>query len=337
MAMERVPYLVGGGFEHSAEVMRAMLAAATSGAEGILAPGDFKATPTPVPSGSVALAPGNALIRNTYTGGGAQSYAVRAPSQTEVPIEATGSAGGRTDLIVARIDDPTYQGSGFDPATFEAAKFEVIRGVSEDVREARELGLSYPAIAVARVTLPESTGTVSAGMINDLRRIALPRKERSLFVHPLTKAEGVQLLSDTRDVGDWWPSPKVTGWAVDIPEWANRVRVMGQWGGVLLRGGEVGNAEARGRVWARIGSLYDPTSINTEPVEWNLDTNQKSHVREAWLAGADREVPESLRGRRGVMVGMRGKVDYRRGETALPELNHLSMVTLDIEFYETAD
>ena len=36
MAMERVPYLVGGGFEHSAEVMRAMLAAATSGAEGIV-------------------------------------------------------------------------------------------------------------------------------------------------------------------------------------------------------------------------------------------------------------------------------------------------------------
>ncbi len=36
------------------------------------------------------------------------------------------------------------------------------------------------------------------------------------------------------------------------------------------------------------------------------------------------------------MVGVRGRVDYRRGDTPLPELNYLSVVTLDLEFYETA-
>ena len=336
MAMERVPYLVGGGFEHSAEVMRAMLAAATSGAEGIVTPGDFKVRPLSVPGTSVRVAPGNALIRNSYGGGQAQSYACRAGSETEVPIEATGSAGSRTDLIVARIDDPTYQGGSFDPLTFEAARFEVIRGVPASTKTVAGLGLTYPAIPLARVTLPKSTGTVTSSMITDLRFLAQPRKERHLFVHPLSRADEVQYLSDSRDIGDWWPSPLVTGWTVDVPSWAQRVRIVGQVGGVLLRGGEVGDAEARGRFWARIGSQYDGTGIDAEPVEWNLDTSQISHTREAWLTGADRSVPAALRGQEGVMVGVRGRVDYRRGSTPLPELNYLSVVTLDLEFYETA-
>src|SRR5699024_8752782 len=95
MAMERVPYLVGGGFEHSAEVMRAMLAAATSGAEGIVNAGDMKVLPLSVPGTGVRIMPGNALIRNSYGGGQAQTYAARAGSQTEVSIDATGSSGGR--------------------------------------------------------------------------------------------------------------------------------------------------------------------------------------------------------------------------------------------------
>src|SRR5690625_812668 len=151
MAMERVPYLVGGGFEHSAEVMRAMLAASTSGAEGIVTPGDMKVQPLSVPGTAVRVAPGNALIRNSYGGGQAQTYAARSSSQTEVPIRETGSSGSRADLIVARIDDPTYDGGTFDPNTFEAAKFQVIEGVSSSQKNLSGLGLSYPAIPLARI------------------------------------------------------------------------------------------------------------------------------------------------------------------------------------------
>src|SRR5699024_9887877 len=130
MAMERVPYLVGGGFEHSAEVMRAMLAAATSGAEGIVNAGNFTVRPLAVPGTWVGGAPRSAPTPNSYGGGQAQTYACRAGSETEVPIAATGSSGWRNDLIVARIDDPTYQGGSFAPLTFEAARFEVISGVA---------------------------------------------------------------------------------------------------------------------------------------------------------------------------------------------------------------
>ena len=334
MAMERVPYLVGGGFEHSAEVMRAMLAASTSGAEGIVNAGDFKVRPLAVPGTSVRVAPGNALIRNSYGGGQAQTYACRAGSETEVPIEATGSAGSRTDLIVARIDDPTYQGGAFDPLTFEAARFEVIQGVPASTKTVAGLGLSYPAIALARVTLPASTGTVTSAMITDLRALAQPRKERHLFVHPMTQADGIVRIVNRRDIGDWWPNPDtITGWRIDVPEWAQRVRIIGQAGGVLIRRG---SANAWGRVWARIGSQYDGTGIDTQETSWDLASGTTGNHRESWITGADRAVPAGLRGATNQMLSMRGRVISSDNDDSLPVLDSLSVVSLDVEFYETA-
>lgn len=334
MAMERVPYLVGGGFEHSAEVMRAMLAASTSGAEGVVNAGDFKVQPLSVPGTSVRVAPGNALIRNSYGGGGAQTYACRAGSETQVPIEATGSAGSRTDLIVARIDDPTYQGGAFDPLTFEAARFEVIQGVPASTKTVAGLGLSYPAIALARVTLPASTGTVTSAMITDLRALAQPRKERHLFVHPMTQADGIVRIVNRRDIGDWWPNPDtITGWRIDVPEWAQRVRIIGQAGGVLIRRG---SANAWGRVWARIGSQYDGTGIDTQETSWDLASGTTGNHRESWITGADRAVPAGLRGATNQMLSMRGRVISSDNDDSLPVLDSLSVVSLDVEFYETA-
>lgn len=334
MAMERVPYFVGGGFEHSAELMRVMLAAATSGAEGLVSPGDMKVTPTPVPGTSISIAPGNALIRNSYGGGTAQTYAARAASQTEIPIVATGSAGARTDLIIARIDDPTYAGDSFDPLTYEAAKFEVIRGVPSDTKTTKGLGLSYPAIPLARVTLPASTGTVTSSMITDLRFLAQPRKERHLYVYNLVQGDGIHRLSNTRDIGDWWPNPRdVLGWYIDVPEWAQRVRILGQAGGVMVpRAG--GNAW--GRLWARIGSIYDERGVNTQETSWDLSGGGPTNAREAWIAGADRAVPANIRGEQGMYVGMRGRVISFDNTASLPYLDSLSVVSVDVEFYETA-
>lgn len=226
MAMERVPYLVGGGFEHTAEIMRAALSASTSGAEGVVLPGDFRTGPLPVPGTSVVVGPGNGLIRNSYGGGGSQTYAVRAPSQTELPIQATGSAGGRTDLIVARIDDPTYQGGSFDPATFEAARFEVIRGVPASTRTAAELGLSYPAIALARITLPASTGTVTAGMIRDLRKVALPRRERGLLTIYPAGSVSANTAHAASAVYSSWPIRPEERPTLQVPDWATQLQVV---------------------------------------------------------------------------------------------------------------
>lgn len=269
MAMERVPYLVGGGFEHSAEVMRAALAAATSGAEGVLGAGDFRVSPTAVPGTSVAVSPGNALLRNSYVGGGAQSYAARAPSQTELPIVATGSAGARTDLIVARIDDPTYQGGPFDPATFEAAKFEVIRGVPANTISVAGLGLSYPAIELARVTLPASTGTVTAGMITDLRSVALPRRDRRLVtVFPAGSVEAGTAHRVGSGGYSVWPLRPAERPVVMVPRWATQLQIVVHISGCYY--------EQSGANFSRIGLR---TGISTDGSENGIavETNTGRH------------------------------------------------------------
>ena len=327
MAMERVPYLVGGGFEHSAEIMRVMLAASTSDAEGIMTPGDFKITPTAVPGGKVVAAPGNALIRNTYSGGTGQTYATRAPQQTELDIQATGSAGGRTDLVVARIDDPTYGGGAFDPTTFQAAKFEVIRGVPASTRTAKDLGLSYPAIALARITLPASTGTVTAGMITDLREVALPRSQRHLFTHALTAAEGADELNRPTAAppdGEAWPN---VFWQVNIPLWAQRVRIRGIWAQVRV---EQKTPNNYGKLWVRIGTMAD--GFSSQQVNWDIATTG-GIARQTWVVADDRTVPVSFRGT--------SRQVYLRGSTTnensnVPRLDSVSAISLDLEFYETA-
>ena len=325
MAMEQVPYLVGGGFEHSEKIMRAALAAATSGAEGIMNAGEFKVKPTSVPGSNVAIAPGNALLRNTHEVG--QTYACRANEETEIPIQATGSSGARTDLIVARIDDPMYgvgEGS-FDPETWEAAKFEVIQGVPASTKTAAQLNLSYPAIALARITLPKSTGTVTAGMITDLRQVALPRTQRHLFTHNLSNEESDAINPPVGDeMGEAWPN---VFWNFTIPDWATRVRVRALLGGVRVEEKAPNNY---GNLFVRFGTV--PTGFSTQYGRW--DNSMAGGVtRQTFMVADDRTVPKSFRG-----IDTRAYIRATRknDNRNVPLLDTFSSISLDLEFYETA-
>lgn len=321
MAMERVPYLVGGGFEHSAEIMRAALATATSGAEGIVRPGDFRVTPTPVPGGSVLVLPGNGLLRNTYGGGGSQSYAIRAPEQTEVSILATGSAGGRSDLIVARVDDPTYAGTEFDPATYEASKFEVIRGVPANTTSSKGLGLSYPAIPLALVTLPASTGTVTAEMIKDLRSVALPRTERRLYT--IQPTSPVQLPPDARA----WANFPRDRFSIPIPEWATHAVIHAELGSMFVNGSASNLAIVTGKVRFLLGSEATEAS-------WFTHRSNAQGLRFGTSVADTIAIPEA---RRGTVALSASQLISSSDSTASWYMDTYSFSTVDVEFQERAE
>lgn len=339
--LENTPWLVSGA-EHSAALARTVAYASTGGKEGVASPGDLKVVAQNVPDGSVRVLPGVATLLNSYPGGSGQAYTARNLSETDVTINPTGSGSGRSDLIVLSITDPEYGGEApTDPNTFEYTRIEVISGVSSDQRDLSGLNFPRPAIPLALVTLPPSTGTVQSGHIKDLRFLANPRTERHLFVYAITQDDGIiplrnatdPLVPNPTEVGDWWPNPKnVSDWTIDVPEWAQRVRMVGQWGGVLLPSG---GGNAWGRIWARIGSIYDDDGIDTQEVSWDLDSERTGNSREAWMTGADRAVPTSLRGTKNQWVGLRGRVISKESDASLPTLNSLSVVTLDVEFYET--
>lgn len=211
---DSTPWMIGGGARHSAEVGRLMAYAATSGAEGIITPADLKVRSMSTATNRVRVAPGACVVLNRYGGGALQSYMGRNPVEHSVPVTATTSAGGRSDLVIARVLDPQYEGSTpSDPVTFQYMRTEIIQGVSSSTTSVRDLNLSYPAIALARLDIPASTTNITSGMVTDLRRVANPRSIRRTQTFDISAPEALNTTSNI-----WWPSEAV--WNVDVPEWA---------------------------------------------------------------------------------------------------------------------
>lgn len=217
MSWTPTPWFVGGGAQHSPEIARLLAYAATGGAEGVAGFGDLKVQALAVPGAAVRVGPGGCLIPNRYAGGGQQTYVARNTAEHQRAIGSTGSGGGRSDLVVARVSDPQYAGNApVNPVTAQYVDTHVITGVPAGTRSVDDLNLTYPAEALARVDLPASTATITNAMITDLRRVAMARRERRTHVIAPTVANTMPTA--------WgrWPSEAALG-GVLVPKWATRL------------------------------------------------------------------------------------------------------------------
>lgn len=247
---ENVAYFIGGGAEHSPELMRLIPFALSGDAEGIITPGDLKVSALDVPADRVRMAPGSAILQNRHVANAQESYLVRAPNWSYIDVPETGSASGRTDLIGVRVQDPQYEGWP-DPPSEEAARnwqYVVpfrIPNVDPAIRHFDELNLGYAAYACALVTLPPSTGTVLDSYITPLRELALPHSDRFLDAQQYSGNGNI----DTTSAGGFvdWP-----GYAPDVrvPRWATDFRMVTTLGNVR----QFAQATS-GRIMALLGDI----------------------------------------------------------------------------------
>jgi hypothetical protein len=314
VALDNTPWFVGGGAQHSPEVARTLAYAGTNGAEGISGLGDLKVEAQAVPNGTVRVAPGAGLVLNRYAGGGQQTYVMRNATQTDVPITATGSGGGRTDMVIARILDPQYEGSApANPVTFQYSQLTVVQGVSATAKTPAEVGVTYPAIALARVTLPVSTATVTSAMITDLRKVANPRRERLLdtayAVSPINvDTTTYKLLGNST--------------TFDVPTWATTAKVVITYSGLALM---VGNTTGYLR------GLFNGLEIRPTFFDENwLATG--SFQRTTYAAAGEIVIPPTMRGN-SYTVNLEGKRDSGPGYL---QVRGGTSVAIDIEFAEKA-
>lgn len=320
MAWDSVPWFVGGGAEHSPEVARLLGYVAFRGNEGILGPGDCAVRALAVPGGKVRVMPGACAILNRALGGAYQAYAGRLVSEDEVDIPPTGSSGGRSDLIVARIEDPTLAGEPWqdpvDPTVGPYVFSRVIPNVPPTTKTVAELGLGYTAIALARVDVPASTGTITDAMIVDLRQVANPRRDRDII------AEGWWGTgTDDLTNSNWAEYPVGANYQVFVPAWATQVKVVATWAQIQ---NVTGNTY--GSVRVRLGSVITE-SVNYDSV-WNGGSYRTN------LLCADRvPIPSAMRGTMQplVMEAMR-----QAGQTGWMQMDGGSAIVLDYEFAETA-
>lgn len=231
MAVDPTAYFVGGGAEHSPETVRAAYHESTGGNEGVSGALDLKVVPlSPAGAGVNVLSGGGTLI-NRYPGGQGQSYAGRAPSQTFVPITATGTGGGRSDLIVMRVLDPQYEGQPpADPLNFDYTRLRVIEGVAPNTVSALDLNLGYPAIALGRVDMPVNTATVAQGYVTDLRQLTQP-KIRLVPAQFFPNTDKVM----TKNAYSSWPFSGIMS-NIAVPWWANRVEITATVNGIEITG-----------------------------------------------------------------------------------------------------
>lgn len=322
MAVDPVPYFVGNpGAQHSAEVVRSSMYAATRGAEGIAGVADLKVQAQSVPNGTVQVVPGGALLLNRYPGGSGQSYTLRNATATDVPITATGSGGGRTDLIVARILDSQYEGTPpVDPNDFQYSRIVTIQGVPSGTKTARELNLGYPAIALAKITLPASTGTVTDAMITDLRRVAQPRRERAM----VTVFPTASIQVPTAAYGPW-PINTPQQPQVYVPEWATRVDIVAHMSGVKYAKGDGAADSVAGIRTSFAGVLNVENGILVQDAADSGNRYSYTLIGTHLISAAQRDTT--------VALGLHG---VRSGGTGLWWADNQTSVVIDWEFSEGA-
>ena len=303
MAFEPHPWFIGlEGVEHSAEVARTLAWVATSGASGIVKPTDLAVRAQSVPDGSVRIGPGGFVVESKYSGASQQSYVERVPTSTDLEVPATGSSGGATRYVVARITDPDYPGGGTIPPVPNDGVYAAPYLVSS-------LSSSRTEIPLAKITQPANTAAITNAMITDLREIANPRREEYVFGRPRVTADGgnqQNLAAKTANGGEYFPggagSPNI--FTLTVPEWATRVMVDASWMSV----GYAGNTNPYGHYWIEFGDEYRSHTwpdgkqyeFTTQRFFFNSPGKSNDAMRTNWLLMDALPVAKKLRGKTNV-------------------------------------
>lgn len=281
-----VPWLIGGGAQHSPEVARLLGYAALGGAEGTVGPGDLKVTARDVPGAGVSIVPGACSILNRSSGGDQQVYIGRNPTADPVDIAATGSASGRSDLIVVRVEDPSAAGVPWqaptDPKVGPYIFARVIPNVPASTVTAAQLGLGHSMIALARVDIPASTAAITGGMITDLREVVASRKKRDVYMGGPTPER--QLTSTT---GERWPDFRPS---VKVPTWATHVKIIA----TLTSIGHQ-TANTYGTLTATLGES-GPSQFRSAAINYDLDLLPFAGARTTLIVAGAGRVPAALLG-----------------------------------------
>lgn len=299
--MTLLPAFAVEGAQASGAMLRTVSYAGTAGQTGIVNPGSFKVTAS---GGSVKVAPGAAVAATRYAGSPSyNSYTMMSTSVETIPIPATGSGGGATRYIIARIDDPEHGGQVDETGIFW--RLEQVGSIT---------GLAFPFVPLAKIVQPASTATITNAMIEDLRKVAVPRRDR----FPVTiENAAVQNLTSSTYV-DW---PSSSNISVAIPEWASEAIVRCD----ILEALHTNSANTDGKMTLMLGSQPAYTSERRYDAVWAGSTSRTDHT----IVSAF-QIPEDMRGTT-QPLRVRGR---RLNGTGYLRADTYTQVVYDIEFLE---
>lgn len=323
MALDGVPWAIGGDAEHGPEVARQLAYLATGGKQGVGGASDLKVVPLDVPGAGVKVLSGIGSILNRVASKEAYSIRNAEADAESVKIGATGSSGGRSDLVIARVDNPYVDSNAQDPADPVHGpynRFDVVAGVPAGTKSLQELdqykGLS--AIELARIDLNASDGTVTAAKIVDLRQVANPGRERQTYQQAMMN---FSTLTSSTDVP--FPATSNTSWPTAlVPAFATQAVVR-----ATLVGVTVDTAATAGYLSARIGTGTETATRGSYYNEQTANGTRRNFIIEDTVP-----IPAALRG-----TSQRLYVYGRRsGGTGALRVATDAQIFWDVEFIEAA-
>jgi hypothetical protein len=242
-----------------ASLWRQELYAGTLKRSGIMAPTDLKVTAFSTPGAGVNVAGGSCVIAGQELSGGQQgSYYGFNNGTDTVAVSATGGS-ARSDLIIARVEDPTFSGSpwSWNPATQNLIYSRDLSGVAGGTTT---VPAGTTGIPLARIDIPSSTTNITNAMITDLRALANPARETDLYVLTPTSTDTMNASTDSKTtMRNWGPAFP----SVYIPTWAVTMRVMFTVAASAVGGSSYGCAivmqiKVGSSITSQVGGMGDP-------------------------------------------------------------------------------
>lgn len=306
------PLFIDQSAQHLASGLRTLNYTATRGQQGVLEPTDLAVQALTTAGGSIRCAPGVYAVNNTAVGGSRQAYVGEFDVEEVVSVSPTDASGGRTDLVICRIENPYAVGTGGGSGGWAAPPDElngpyshirVVEGVSANLNSVTAHSTEWTAIPLARITRPANTGVVEQSHITDLRSLVDLSGERiEIIVNPPATAPpiaqewhtanvtsvGVTDTGASTSFGFWPPQVDVD---VPVPSWAREVDfdvVVQNW--ALILGDVFGEARLLIDGAATITRIYD-ANRSLKPDGTDNPTRQHMHL------GGTYAVPSAARGR----------------------------------------
>ncbi|MFJ1837835.1 hypothetical protein ACIOJ9_28695 [Streptomyces sp. NPDC088175] len=271
MTLINPPLLTHGG-THEARAFRMMIRDLARGSQGVTEGDDLRVRQMTTPGAGVRVVDGSAIITGATAGQG--SYTQYNVGDQVVPVAPT-TASARSDLVCLRVEDPEYEGTR-DPEKDEIGYFHIVSNVAAT---ATTPPAGMTAVPLARLDIPANTAIITDAMIKDVRRVANPRRDRTLYT---AFPSSLSTLGYSDDKWHTWPT--AGRWNVAVPSWATNAKVVVTIGGLR---------QSASNIFAKMHAVLG-TDVGQDTV---VDDNQGKGVRRTTIALADNiAVPAAMRG-----------------------------------------
>jgi len=210
---------------------------------GIINPGDMKVLPLSTPGDGVRISSGGAVLENRYELDVNQAYVVEAISEEILDADAnfsgiTGQGTTKSHLICVTVGDPNYSMSGHpwlntgnapadatEALDYQYVRAWVIKNVPSTTVRVEDLTSppTFPCYALARIDVPNGSGSITSGMIVDLREVVNARSKT--YQNNVGVSTPDTLSVGTAFVYETWPDN--SEFSVYVPKWATKVYCTG--------------------------------------------------------------------------------------------------------------